>query len=122
MSVITCPRCEKSFLKPHAEPPELCSTCKTELQTEINRIDRENDRYTKRGKIKNRLHDIPDEAIPKDLALQIEEVANPEITNRQYKLGKLNEIKQISDKEIHRVENEFSEQERGKIILKKRYR
>jgi len=123
MPVITCAKCEETFLKPKpVDEPEMCGGCRTDLQQEINRIDRQNDRYTKRGKIKNRLHDIPDEAIPEDLALHIEEVANPEITERQYCLGKLNELKTIGDKEIHDIENDITEKDRGKIVLKKRYR
>jgi len=123
MPVITCVKCEETILKPKSvEEPAMCTTCTTGLQQEINRIDRQNDRYTKRGKIKNRLHDIPDEAIPEDLALHIEEVANPDITERQYCLGKLNELKTIGDKEIHSIENDATEKDRGKIVLKKRYR
>ena len=123
MPVITCPKCEETSLKSkQAKPPELCTTCVAELQEEINRIDRTNDRYTKRGKLKNRLHQIPDEAIPEDLALMIEEVADPDIENRQYCIGKLNEIKLIGDKEIHDIENDLTEKHRGKIVLKKRYR
>lgn len=123
MPVITCPKCDNTVLKGRdANPPELCTTCVTDLQEEINRIDRTNDRYTKRGKLKNRLHDIPDEAIPETLALMIEEVADPEITERQYCIGKLHELKLIGDKEIHDIENNMSEKHRGKIVLKKRYR
>jgi len=123
MPLITCTKCKETVLKPEpAEEPLMCGECKTSLQEEINRIDRQNDRYTKRGKIKNRLHDIPDEAIPEDLALHIEEVANPEITERQYCLGKINELKTIGDKEIHDIENDITEKDRGKIVLKKRYR
>jgi len=123
MPVITCAKCNEQVLKSKdANPPELCTTCSTNLQEEINRIDRTNDRYTKRGKIKNRLHDIPDEAIPERIALQIEEVANPNIENRQYCIGKLNELKTIGDKEIHDIENDITEKDRGKIVLKKRYR
>lgn len=122
MPVIKCPRCGKEVLKPSADPPELCAECKAELEEEINRIDRKNDRYTKRGKLKHRLDEIPDEAIPESLALQIEEVANPEIETRQYKLGKMNELKQIGDKEIHQISNSISESDRGKILLKKKYR
>lgn len=122
MPVITCIECSEQITKKQANPPELCSNCVTNLQTEINRIDREDDRYTKRGKIKNRLHNIPDEAIPEKLALQIEEVADPEITERQYCLGKLNELKLLGDKEIHQINNDLTEKDRGKIVLKKRYR
>lgn len=122
MPVITCAKCGDKVLKPSADEPEMCIDCSTDLQEEINRIDRQNDRYTKRGKIKNRLHDIPDEAIPEYLALHIEEVADPEITNRQYCLGKINELKTIGDKEIHDIENNLTEKDRGKIVLKKRYR
>lgn len=123
MPVIECAKCQETVLKPSpVNTPEMCTTCKTDLQKEINRIDRQNDRYTKRGKIKNRLHNIPDEAIPEHLALQIEEVANPEIKNRQYCIGKLDELKIIGDKEINKIENDYTERERGKITLKKRYR
>jgi len=124
MPVITCAKCNESVLKGSKDvnPPELCTTCTTDLQEEINRIDRQNDRYTKRGKIKNRLHDIPDEAIPESLALQIEEVADPEIENRQYCLGKLHELTKIEDNEIHELDNDLTEKDRGKIVLKKRYR
>lgn len=123
MPVITCAKCEETVLKTEdVNEPVMCSSCRTDLQEEINRIDRQNDRYTKRGKIKNRLHNIPDEAIPEDLALHIEEVANPEITERQYCIGKLNELKTIGDKEIHSIENDITEKDRGKIVLKKRYR
>lgn len=123
MPVITCAKCEETVLKARSvDEPVMCASCKTDLQEEINRIDRQNDRYTKRGKIKNRLHNIPDEAIPEDLALHIEEVANPEITERQYCLGKLNELKTIGDKEIHDIKNDITEKDRGKIVLKKRYR
>lgn len=123
MPVITCAKCDKKVLKPNTvEEPALCATCETDLQEEINRIDRQNDRYTKRGKIKNRLHDIPDEAIPERIALHIEEVADPEITERQYCLGKINELKTIGDKEIHQIDNDLTQKDRGKIVLKKRYR
>jgi len=123
MPVITCPRCDETILKPEGtETPELCTTCVADLQEEINRIDRKNDRYTKRGKLKNRLHNIPDEAIPENLALHIEEVADPEIEDRQYCLGKLNELKKVGDKEIHEIDGEYTEKDRGKIVLKPRYR
>lgn len=123
MPVIECAKCGKSVLKPgKVDTPELCTTCKTSLQREINKIDRKDDRYTKRGKLKNRLHEIPDEAIPQEAALQIEEVANPEIERRQYCIGRLDELKIISDKEIQDIENNITEKERGKIMLKKRYR
>ena len=123
MPVITCTKCNQTVLKgKDVETPTLCGNCESNLQEEINRIDRQNDRYTKRGKIKNRLHNIPDEAIPERLALQIEEVANPEITDRQYCLGKMHELKTIGDKEIHNVESSYTEKHRGKIVLKKRFR
>ena len=123
MPLITCVKCEEKVLKPSGtETPAMCINCNTGLHEELNRIDRQNDRYTKRGKIKNRLHDIPDEAIPERLALQIEEVANPEITDRQYCLGKMHELKTIGDKEIHNVESSYTEKHRGKIVLKKRFR
>lgn len=123
MPVIKCVKCEQTILKSRdTNPPELCGECLTNLQEEINRIDRTNDRYTKRGKIKNRLQNIPDEAIPEHLALQIEEVADPNIENRQYCIGKINEIKTISDKEIQDIENDLTEKDRGKIVLKQRYR
>lgn len=123
MSVINCAKCEETVLKPsNTQEPALCGDCRTSLQKEINRIDRENDRYTKRGKIKNRLHNIPDEAIPESLALHIEEVADPEIDDRQHCLGRLEELKTIGDKEIHDVESSYTEKDREKIVLKKRYR
>lgn len=123
MPVIQCAKCGKKVLKTgEIQEPELCTTCHTNLEEEINRIDREDDRYTKRGKIKNRLHNIPDEAIPESLAQMIEEVANPNIEDRQYKLGKINELKTIGDKEIHNIETDYTEKHRGKIVLKKRYR
>lgn len=123
MTMITCVQCGETVLKSSkTEEPAMCGTCRTNLQKEINRIDRENDRYTKRGKIKNRLHDIPDEAIPEDLALHIEEVADPEIDDRQHCLGRLEELKTIGDKEIHDVESDYTEKDREKIVLKKRYR
>lgn len=123
MPVITCVKCEEKVLKSKpVNEPTLCADCETDLQEEINRIDRTNDRYTKRGKIKNRLHNIPDEAIPEYLALHIEEVADPDIDNRQYCLGKLNELKTIGDKEIQNIENDITEKQRGKIVLKKRFR
>jgi len=122
MPVITCTKCEETVLKPQANPPELCGSCATDLQEEINRIDRTNDRYTKRGKIKNRVHNIPDEAIPEHIALQIEEVADPEITSRQYCIGKIHELTTIGDDEIHDIENDLTEKDRGKVVLKKRFR
>lgn len=123
MPVIKCAKCGETVLKPSpVNEPVMCGDCVTNLQEEINRIDRQNDRYTKRGKIKNRLHNIPDEAIPERLALHIEEVANPDITERQYCLGKIDELKTIGDKEIHNIENNTTEKDRGKIVLKKRYR
>lgn len=123
MTVINCAKCEETVLKPFdPETPALCSTCRTNLQTEINQIDRNEDRYTKRGKLKNRLHDIPGEAIPDDMKLQIEEVANPNIDKRQHCLGKLHEMKRISDKEINKIKHDATEYDRRKMILKKRYR
>lgn len=123
MPKINCAKCGQSTLKPDGtEKPVMCSNCVAQLEEEINRIDRNDDRYTKRGKLKNRLHDIPDEAIPKSMALMIEEVADPEINDRQYKLGRMEELKQIDDKEIHDIETDYTEKHRGKIVLKKRYR
>lgn len=123
MPVIDCVKCNETILKgDNINEPSLCTECATDLEKEINRIDRNDDRYTKRGKIKNRLNNIPDEAIPKDLALMIEEVADPEINDRQYKLGEMQELKKIGDKEIHSVKNNITEKSRGKIVLKKRYR
>lgn len=122
MPTITCVKCNKSFLKNNPDKPELCGTCKVNLEQELNTIDRENDRYTARGKLKNRLYNIPDDAIPEDLALMIEEVADPEIKNRQYKLGRLDELTKISKKEIHDIENQYTMKDQGKIVLKKRFR
>lgn len=122
MPVITCCKCEESVLKPDGNPPELCVSCKVGLEREINMIDRKNDRYTKRGKLKNRFYNIPDEAIPQRMALHIEEVATPEIENRQHCIGRMDELKVIGSKEIHDIDTDFSEGDRGKITLKKRYR
>jgi len=122
MPLITCVKCEEKVLKPSGtETPAMCINCNTGLHEELNRIDRQNDRYTKRGKIKNRLHDIPSEAISDTLALHIEEVANPNIESRQFCLGKIHEIDTIDDKQIHEIENNLTEKDRGKIVLKKRY-
>jgi hypothetical protein len=123
MTVIKCVKCDDKMIKPFdPEPPAMCSSCRTGLQEEINRIDRNKDRYTKRGKLKNRLHDIPEEAIPESMKLQIEEVADPNIERRQHSLGKLNELKVIGDKEINKIKHDATEYDRGKILLKKRYR
>lgn len=121
MPVITCAKCQKTVLKPKAEPPELCSTCRVGIEREVNKIDRKNDRYTKRGKLKNRLYDIPDEAIPESVALQIEEVADPTIDKRQHKLGRMDELRVIGSKEIRDIDTNYTERDRGRIELKKRY-
>lgn len=122
MTLSSCVQCDDSVMKSTDEVPFLCSTCRNNLTEEINRIDRNSDRYTKRGKLRNRLSDIPDEAIPKEMALMIEEVADPEVEDRQYKLGNMEEIKKLDDNEIHSLNNDLSEKDRGKIVLKKRYR
>jgi len=69
------------------------------------------------------LKDIPSEALPEEIALQAEEVANPEIDNRTHCKGKLSEMKIISDDEIHNVDTDYTEFDRGQLVLKeKRYR
>lgn len=124
MTLIECVDCNDKVLKPgDVEPPLLCGKCRTNLQEEINRISREDDRYTDRGKIKNRLKKIPSEAIPEEIILQIEEVANPEIEEREHCKGRLSEMKIIGDKEIHDIDSQYSEKHRGQLVLKdKRYR
>jgi len=122
MTLDECTQCGEMTLKPGHTPEFLCSACREQLIKEINRIDRDNDRYTKRGKIKNRLNDIPDEAIPEEIALQIEEVADPEIDDRQYMKGSIEEVKQLDDKEIFQTSNDKTDFHRGKVELKKRFR
>lgn len=121
MPIVTCVQCGESVLKPDADTPEMCVDCKTDLIREINKIDRNDDRYTKKGKIKNRLHDIPIEAVPQPVLLQIEEVAS-EIENRQHLLGRMEELKVIGDKEIRDIDLSYGEEDRGKVVLKRRYR
>jgi len=122
MTLDECAKCGEKVLKAGHTPEFLCSKCREQLIKEINRIDRDNDRYTKRGKIKNRLNDIPDEAIPKEMALLIEEVADPEIDDRQYMKGSIEEIKKLDDKEIFQTTNDKTDFHRGKVELKKRFR
>jgi len=122
MPSVECSKCDKSFVKSKADEPLICSECEQDLIQEINQIDRNDDRYTKRGKLKNRLHDIPDGAIPKKLALMIEEVADPEVEDRQFMVGSIDEVKKIGDSDIHSINNDLSEEDRGKVVLKKRHR
>lgn len=123
MPVIECVQCAKPKMmsKDHS-PPQLCVECVSELARELNEIDRQDDRYTKRGKIKNRLRDIPDEAIPERIALHIEEVADPSIENRSFFKGRLSELKKITQTEIRDIDTEYEQRHEGKYVLKPRYK
>jgi len=123
MTLIECARCNDKLVKSGEEPPSICGSCRTQIQERINQIERRDDRYTNRGKIKNVLKDIPSEALPEEIALQAEEVANPEIDHRTHCKGKLSEMKIIGDDEIHDPDTEYRKDDKGKLVLKKkRYR
>jgi len=123
MPKLQCVKCESvKLMGKGSEPPELCLDCKSSLHRELNRIDRKDDRYTKRGKIKNRLSDIPDDAMDENLALHVEEVADPEIEERSMYLGKLKEIKIIEEDEARDIDNDYELRHEGKKELKERYK
>lgn len=107
---------------PNKQSPALCGECISRLHHELNKISRKDDRYTSRGKIKNRLKDIPDEAIPERMALHIEEVADPSIQNRCFYQGKLKELKRITQTEIRDIDTDHQQHHEGKYVVKKRHR
>jgi hypothetical protein len=122
MTAIQCCDCKTRKIMPGRTAPQLCGDCVSKLHRELNQIDRKDDRYTKRGKIKNRLRNIPDEAIPERMALHIEEVADPSIENRSFYKGQLNELKKITQTEIRDIDTEYEQRHEGKYVLKPRYK
>lgn len=113
MGIVNCPNCGKSFLSPREEDggKKVCSDCETSLQSRLNEIDRE---YTmkdkddlseaeyrekmekmqneKVNKVEFALSDIPPEYLSPTLAQMAEEIIDPEIRDRSFCIGTLDEI------------------------------
>lgn len=113
MGIVECVRCEKSYLDPsQSEDEDLCADCETKLQERLNELDRE---YTMKDdkdlsereyrqkmnemhkekvqKVKFALSDVPPEHMPLSLAQMAEEICDPEVRDRIFCIGTIDEVK-----------------------------
>lgn len=113
MGIVECPNCENTFLSPRSEDGEqkLCSDCHVKIQRQMNQADREytmkddqrmsdgeySDKFLrmhekKERRINHLLKGIPPSLIPSNLAQMAEEIKDPNITNRNFCIGRLDEL------------------------------
>lgn len=113
MGIVECPKCENTFLAPREEQgnQKLCSTCHVNIQRKMNKADREytmkddqrlsDDEYSEKfermhekkvRRINHLLKGIPPSLIPSNLAQMAEEIKDPEIKDRTFCIGRLDEV------------------------------
>lgn len=104
MAVVICVSCEKQFLKPLAKPSDdiLCGGCYTDIQRDLNQIDREYDQTRKRSQVKKLLSGIPHEALDDTILQMAEEIADQNVKTRHFCIGRLEEI-EMGDTGIQRL-------------------
>lgn len=113
MGIVNCPNCGESFLAPGVEDggKKVCVGCETSLQSRLNEIDREytmkdmddlserdyrdkkNEMHKEKvNKVKFALSDIPPKHLSPTLAQMAEEIIDPDIRDRSFCIGTLDEI------------------------------